>query len=276
MSRYRLLAGPVPLHHQVYLDLRAALDADEWRPGDRLPPERELARRYGTSLITVRRALGDLAREERIERTRGRGTFVLRPRIDRDLAGTLSFTAEMQTRGLDPETRLIAARPEFAGEAVAAALAIEPGAPTLYVERLRLAGGEPLLLEQVHLPAERFPGLLASDLEFNSLYELLTERYGTDIARARETLEPILLHAREARLLGRPPRTPALLIESIASTADASPVELGRTYVRGDRTRYYVERVVVRSNPDPPSGAAPGAKELRPLVPAGGQTIGQP
>jgi GntR family transcriptional regulator len=276
MTRFRLLAGPIPLHHQVYLDLRAALDADEWRPGDRLPPERELARRYGTSLITVRRALGDLAREERIERTRGRGTFVLRPRIDRDLAGTLSFTAEMQTRGLDPETRLIAARPEFAGEAVAAALGIEPGAPTLYVERLRLGGGEPLLLEQVHLPAERFPGLLASDLEFNSLYELLTQRYGTDIARARETLEPILLHAREARLLGRPPRTPALLIESIASTADGSPVELGRTYVRGDRTRYYVERVVVRSNPDPPSGAAPGESELRPLVPAGGQTLGKP
>ena len=118
-------------------------------------------RRYGCSLITVRRALSELAREQRIERTRGRGTFVLRPRIDRDLAGTMSFTEEMQTRGLDPETRLIAARPESAGEAVAAALELELGSPTLYVERLRLADGEPLLLEQVHLPAERFPGLLA-------------------------------------------------------------------------------------------------------------------
>ena len=268
MSRFRLLAGPIPLHHQVYLDLRAALDAGEWRPGDRLPPERELAGRYGCSLITVRRALGDLAREERLERTRGRGTFVLRPRIERDLAGTLSFTEEMQTRGLDAETRLVAARPEFAGEAVAAALGIEPGAPTLYVERLRLGGGEPLLLEQVHLPAERFPGLLASDLEVSSLYELLTRRYHTDIVRAREALEPILLHAREARLLGRPPRTPALLIESIAYAADGSPVELGRTYVRGDRTRYYVERVVVRSTTDSP-GVLPPAREPAALTASG-------
>ncbi len=78
MARFRLLPGPIPLHHQVYLDLRAALDAGEWRPGDRLPPERELAERYGCSLITVRRALGDLAREQRLERTRGRGTFVTR------------------------------------------------------------------------------------------------------------------------------------------------------------------------------------------------------
>ena len=249
MTRYRLELGPVPLHHQVYLDLRGAIESGELRPGDRLPSERELTSRYGCSMITIRRALSELAREQRIERTRGRGTFILRPRIDRDLGGTLSFTDEMQTRGLDAETRLIAARPEVAGDAVANALGIEVGDPTLYLERLRLGGGEPLLLEQVHLPAARFPGLLASDLESNSLYDLLTERYGTHVSWARETLEPILLHAREARLLGCGARTPALLIESIASTGDGVPVELGRTYVRGDRTRYYVERVVVRSTP---------------------------
>jgi GntR family transcriptional regulator len=246
MARFRLELGPIPLHHQVYLDLKAALDAGEWRPGDRLPTERDLAARYGCSLITIRRALSELVREQRLERTRGRGTFVLHPRIDRDFAGELSFTEEMQVRGLDPETRLIAARPESAGEAVAAALGLELGSPTLYLERLRVAAGAPLLLEQVHLPAERFPGLLASDLEHGSLYDLLTERYGVRVAKARELLEPVLLRAREARLLGRKPGSPALLIEGIASTADGVPVEFGRTFVRGDRTRYYVERVVVR------------------------------
>ena len=246
MARFRLELGPIPLHHQVYLDLTAALDAGEWRPGDRLPTERDLAERYGCSLITIRRALGEMVREGRLERTRGRGTFVLAPRLDIDFSGAQSFTEEMQTRGLDPETRLIAARPEAAGEAVATALGLDLGSPTLYVERLRLAAGEPLLLEQVHLPAERFPGLLATDLEAGSLYEVLTERYGVYVARAREALEPVLLRAREARLLGSRPGAPALLIEGIASTAEGTPIEFGRTYVRGDRTRYYVERVVIR------------------------------
>ncbi len=246
MARFRLELGPVPLHHQVYLDLRAALDAGEWRPGDLLPPERQLAVRYGCSLITVRRALSELTREGRLERTRGRGTTVLRPRIERDFAGTMSFAEEMQDRGLDPATRVLAARPESAGEGVANALGIEAGSPTLYVERLRVADGEPLLLEQVHLPAERFPGLLASDLEHGSLYDLLTQRYGARIVRAREALEPVLLHAREARLLGRPARSPALLIEGIAFSSDGQPVEFSRSYVRGDRTRYYIERIVVR------------------------------
>jgi GntR family transcriptional regulator len=254
MARYRLELGPIPLHHQVYLDLKAALDAAEWKAGDRLPTERDLAFRYGCSLITIRRALGELVRESRLERTRGRGTFVLAPRMDVDFAGSLSFTEEMQTRGLDPETRLIAARPEAAGEAVAAALGLELGSPTLYLERLRLADGEPLLLEQVHLPAERFPGLLASDLEGGSLYDLLTERYGVRVARAREAIEPVLLRAREARLLGRQPGSPALLIEGIASTIEGTPIELGRTFVRGDRTRYYVERVVIRPRWTRPDG----------------------
>jgi GntR family transcriptional regulator len=260
VARFRLELGPVPLHHQVYLDLRAALDAGEWRPGDLLPPERQLAARYGCSLITVRRALSELTREGRLDRRRGHGTTVLRPRIERDFAGTMSFAEEMQVRGLDPQTRLVAARPESAGESVAAALGIEPGEPTLYVERLRIAGGEPLLLEQVHLPADRFPGLLASDLEQGSLYDLLTVRYGTQIARAHESLEPVLLHAREARLLEQGRRSPALLIEGITYSADGRPIEFARSYVRGDRTRYYVERIVVRSSwqTDPDAGTALG------------------
>lgn len=259
MARFRLELGPVPLHHQVYLDLRAALEAGEWAPGDRLPPERELARRYGCSLITVRRAMSELVREQRLERTRGRGTFVLHPRVELDFGGNRSFTSEMQSRGLDPETRLVAARPESAGESVAAALELDLGSPTLYLERLRLADGEPLLLEQVHLPAERFPGLLASDLERNSLYDLLTERYGTRIVRAREAIEPVLLKRREAELLDQAVGRPALLVEGIAYGADRVPVEFARSYVRGDRTRYYVERLVVRSHSAGPDGSTADA-----------------
>lgn len=244
MARFRLELGPIPFYHQVYLDLKSMIDNGQWTAGHRVPPERELATQYGVSVITVRRALDELAREQRLERTRGRGTFVLPQRIDRDLDEPMSFTEEMQTRGLDPETRLIAARPESAGEHVAAALRLEPGSPTLFLERLRLADGAPLLLEQVHLPAERFPGLLASDLERDSLYRILTERYDTQIVRAHETFEPVQLRSREAALLGATPRTLALLVEGTAYTRDGLPVEFGRTYVRGDRTRYYVERSV--------------------------------
>jgi len=246
LASFRLELGPVPLHHQVYLDLVASLDSGRWAPGRQLPTERDLASHYGCSLITVRRALDELVREGRIERTRGRGTFVLHPRMDRDIAGRASFAEEMRQRGLDPQTRLISARPESASVSVAAALGIEAGSPIMYLERLRLASSEPYLLEQVHLPAERFPGLLSMDLEHRSLYELLSTRYDTQVVRAREALEPVLLRAREARLLEQRRGAPALLIEGIAFDADGARVEFGRTFVRGDRSRYFVERQVDR------------------------------
>src|SRR3989337_3017161 len=136
MARFQLEAGPIPLHHQVFRDLGAALDASEWRPGDRMPTERELAARYGCSLITVRHALGELVREGRIERTRGRGTYVLQPRIDRDIAGSMSFAEEMQRPGVAPANRVVTARIEPAGEAVASLLGIARETPVVYLERV--------------------------------------------------------------------------------------------------------------------------------------------
>jgi len=247
MERHRLESGPIPLHHQVYLDLRSRLDAGHWRAGDRLPTERELAAHYGCSLITVRRALGELAVEGRIERTRGRGTHVLPQRIDHDFAGALSFDEQMQQHGLLPQTRVVASRTEPAGESIAQALELPLGGPTLYLERVRSAGGEPLIIEQAHLPADRFPGLLDNDLENHSLYGLLAEEFGVRIVRITEAIEPVVLRTREARLLGRRRGTPALLVEGTAFGSEGRPVEFARSYVAGDRTRYFVERRVMRS-----------------------------
>jgi GntR family transcriptional regulator len=241
MARYQLEPGPIPLHHQVYLDLRAALEGGEWRPGDRLPPERELAGRYGCSLITVRRALGDLAREERLQRTRGRGTVVTQPKIVRDLSSTLSCAEEMQLPGLEPRTTLLGAAVGRAGEGAAAALQLAPGAPTYRLERLRGAANLPLLLEQVELPAERFPDLLTADLEHGSLYDFLATRYGCRIVRLRETIEPVLPPAREARILNESRRRPMLLLVGTAFAEDGMPVEYSRTYVPGERSKFLIE-----------------------------------
>ncbi|HKZ14273.1 MAG TPA: GntR family transcriptional regulator [Solirubrobacterales bacterium] len=236
-----LSRGPVPLHHQLYLELRSSLDRGVWGVGDQLPTEKELAERYGCSLITVRRALDELRRERRIERIPGRGSFVTAAPIERDLAALTSFTQEMEARGLSPETTLIGARSGKADAQVGEYLELEPGTATIEIERLRSAGGQPLVLETVHLPAARFPGLLETDLAHESLYELLAERYGVTLVRAREAIEPILPSKHEAELLEQNARRPALLIELVAFTGDGVPIEFCRGVVRGDRARYYVD-----------------------------------
>jgi hypothetical protein len=82
------------------------------------------------------------------------------------------------------------------------------------------------------------------------------------VVRARETVEPVLLRAREARLLGNPPRSLALKVDGVAYAEDGSPVEAARSFVRSDRSRYYLERAVARASwedeSDPPLVAAAG------------------
>ena len=256
MSRFRLESGPVPLHHQVYLDLRAALDEGAWRTGERLPPERELAARYGCSLITVRRALTELAREGRLDRARGRGTFARRPPIIRDITARAGFADEMRARGLTPYATVISARVEPAGEAVAEALGIAAGASTCYLERVRGAEGVPLLLEQARLPAERFPGLLDEDFTVVSLYDVLDRRYGSPVAGTRETIRAIIPSAREVRLLALPGPTPSICLEGMAVDPDGVPVEHGRTVVSPLHARYFIETT------------GPRARRVEPVQPA--------
>ena len=206
MARFRLELGPIPLHHQVYLDLKAALDAGEWLPGDRAPdrarPGRPLRLQPHHDPAGARRARPRAAARADPWSRHVRPAPAHRPRLRGRAVvhrGDAASAASTRRRGSSRRARSRRARPSRR------ALGLELGSPTLYLERLRVAAGEPLLLEQVHLPAERFPGLLASDLEHGSLYDLLTERYGVRVAKAREVLEPVLLRAREARLLDRKP-----------------------------------------------------------------------
>ena len=268
MARYRLELGPVPLHHQVYLDLKAAIDGGEWRPGDRVPPERELARRYGCSLITVRRALDELSREGRLERHAGRGTFVLPPpHRSRHRAPLSRSPRRCSAAASIPRPGCVAARPEAAGETVAAALELEPAPRPCTSSACASPTASRCCSRWSTCPRSASRACSPATSSTTPCTTLLTERYGTPVVRAREALEPVLLPAREASLLGSNRGASRCSSRASRSPATARPVEFGRTYVRGDRTRYYVERVV-----SAPSSAGPGdAGERSPADQASGR-----
>ena len=215
MARFRLELGPVPLHHQVYLDLHGGPRfAATCAPGDRLPPERELAQplRLQPDHRPARARASSPARVASSGRA-GRGTFVLQPRIERDFAGTLSFTEEMQRRGLDPETRLVAARRSRPGKSWPRALDLEVGSP-IALPRAAPARRRGAAAARAGPPAGRAVSRAAG---LRPRAQLPLRRPDRALrharsSRAREALEPVLLRAREARLLGpaaaspRPPR----------------------------------------------------------------------
>jgi GntR family transcriptional regulator len=233
-------ASGVPIHLQIEDQLAALVAAGRLRAGDRLPPERDLAASLGVSRMTLRQALASLAARGILERGVGRGTFVAEPKVEHDHTRIKGFTSQMTAAGLEPGARVLQAALAPAPPEVAAALALDRGAPAVQVARLRSGGGEPLTLESSWIPDERFPGFLEHDLG-GSLYALMRDAYGLAPVRAVERLEPVLAGAVEAEALGVPPRSPLMLVERTAYAADGTPVEHARDRHRGDRARFVIE-----------------------------------
>lgn len=207
----------------------------------RLPTERELARELGVSRTTLRQALDTLERAGTLRRTPGRGggTFVMRPKVERDLSEIAGVPDYLRRQGFTAGTRVLSTSTVRADDATAAALHIAPGAFVFDIVRIRLADGEPLSLEQARLPVDRFPGLLELPLG-GSLYEVMRTEYRIQPARSVESIEVVLAGTDEARVLGVEPESPLLSVQRVAFDAQGVPVETSRDLFRADRTRMVV------------------------------------
>jgi GntR family transcriptional regulator len=211
----------LPKYYQVkrqLLELTATLD-----PGSPVPPERELARSYGTSRTTVRQALAELVIEGRLLRMQGKGTFVAKPKV---------------AHGLHPQTKILDIGYVTADEQLATLLGVRAGGRALRIHRLRLADGEPMSIDTSHLPARRFPGLRKQLERQLSLYETLRVAYGIQLAEAEETIETVLADPHDARLLGVDPGLPLLLLSRHAYDVTGEPVEWAQSWYRGDRYKF--------------------------------------
>ncbi len=173
----------VSYYRQLYTILRREIMQGVWKPGERLPSEADLIAAYGVSRITVRQAFDLLVNDGLVYRRRGSGTYVTVPLIEHGLNRIISFSEDMQRRGLHPSTEVIAACLEPATDDIAARLDIEPGTELAVLERLRLADGEPMSVERSHLVHHQCHGLLDTDFSRQPLHEVLRDRYGVRLGQ---------------------------------------------------------------------------------------------
>lgn len=231
----------VPMFEQIKERLERAIAAGEFAVHERIPSERELSTQYGVSRMTIRQALGALARSGALYARSGKGTFVAELKIEQPLQRLTSFTEDMRARGLRPSSRLLAAERIGAPLEIADALGLSPGAELVRISRLRLADDEPLALEIAQLPHARCPGILSYDLGRRSLYEVLHAEYGISLARARQTIEAATPDDDERALLHLPHGVPVLRIRRLTHASDGAPIEFVRSAYRGDRYQLGVE-----------------------------------
>lgn len=213
---------------------------DSTSPGHRLPAERDLTDRFHVARETLRRAVEDFIAQGLLERRRGVGTFVTRPKITQQFR-VQSFTQDMQARGMTSSSVVVSAGRRTAGVWTAAALRLGPEDEVFSIRRLRLADGDPMALESLFLPVALVPDLDTDALEHQSLYELLAARYGLAIASGTQTIEATVTDEADSDLLRVPPLSPALQVDRITWTAEGRRVESVRSIYRGDRYRFEVE-----------------------------------
>lgn len=229
-------------HVQVREYVRDLISGAE--PGAPAPSERELVHVFGVARMTVRQALDALVTEGLLERIPGRGTFVAQPRPDTRSALS-SFTEEMMRRGMKPDARTILARVEQAGQGVARALELQLGDPVIHWQRLRLADGQPMCLEDAFLSEALFSGFLDGPLP-NSLYGELKKR-GLMPSRGEDSVEAGIAKAEEAEVLGINDGDAVLRIARRAF-ADNQAVEVSRSTYRADRFTLWVPQARMSHN----------------------------
>lgn len=235
----------IPLYQQLKGVLKNSILSGELTYGDKIPTEVELSEKYGVSRITVRTAISELVEEGFLIKKQGKGTFVSKPKIQRKIEYLTSFTAACEANGLTASSKVvkrevIEPEPEERRD-----LKLDDEDYLIYIQRIRYAGNEPLMLENNYFSYKKFSFLLTENLE-GSLYELLREKYGVNpadpdkdlLSNTRTTIEIARASEEEARLLEVPSGEPLFFINTLIYDDKRRPVHIGRQYVIGERYKF--------------------------------------
>ena len=219
-----------PLYLQIKSLLEQSLEAREWAPGKAIPSEIDLAGRFGVSQGTVRKAIDALAADNLVVRRQGKGTFVATHTEER--ASKFRFLHIRRNDGHDeyPASRLVDIRRGKASAECARLLELKAGDPVLSLRRVLEWSGEPVVLDEITLPAALFRGLTRARYEayHGPMYGFFESQFGVRMLKAQEKIRAVAADAPTARILGTEVGAPLLAVDRVTLTYGERPVEVRR------------------------------------------------
>jgi GntR family transcriptional regulator len=232
-----------PLYRQIKGLITRGLQSGEWKPGELIPSEVELASRFGVSQGTVRKAVDELAAENLVVRRQGRGTFVATHQEARSQYRFLRLRPDAGPDAGPVDSRILECRRQRAPGDVARTLQLRTGEAVVQVRRRLAFEGRPTVLDEIWLPGAQFRGLTAERLSAWSgpLYALFEAEFGTRMIRATERLRAVSADRASASELQVPPGEPLLLVERVSFTYEDRPVEVRRGFYVTRRHHYHNE-----------------------------------
>ncbi len=206
----------------------------------RFPSETELQKQFNVSRMTIRRALSELENEGYLVREQGRGSFVVRSRVQEHLRRLTSFTEEMRFRGFSTESRVLYFQ-VVKDKEVAQKMGVSEDEELVQLRRLRFVEGEPVAIQNAFVRHRFCPGIVEKGLLEGSLYKTLEDGYGLRLGRAIQTVEAKPADDREAALLKVIMGWPILFLERLAYLYSGEPIEYVTSSYRSDKYRFIVE-----------------------------------
>jgi GntR family transcriptional regulator len=231
-----------PLYQQIKVLILKSLQAGEWKPGELIPSEMDLAVRFRVSQGTVRKAIDELAAENLLIRRQGKGTFVAthaEQQVQYRFLRLMPDSGDISSEG-PAERQIVDCKRLRACADIARPLALRTGEAVLQLRRVLSFQGTPTIVEDVWLPGGPFKGLTADRLAAygGPMYALFETEFGVHMVRAEEKIRAIAADAASAKLLDVPQGEPLLSVERIAYTYNDVPMELRRGLYRTDTHHY--------------------------------------
>jgi len=230
-----------PLYQQIKALILRSLQAGEWRPGEAIPSELELAARFKVSQGTVRKAVDELAAENLLMRRQGKGTFVATHAEEQVQYRFLRLAPDHPDQNRDTSRReFLDCRRLRAPADVARPLQLKSGDMVVEVRRVLHFAGQPVVLDDIWLPGHLFKGLTADRLSQyqGPMYGLFETEFGVRMIRAEEKIRAVLADESVAGVLQVEVGSPLLSVERLSFTYGDQPVELRRGLYRTDRHYY--------------------------------------
>ena len=215
-----------PLYDQIKVLLTQSLIGGEWRPGEMIPSEIDLAGRYKVSQGTVRKAIDSLASENILIRRQGKGTFVATHNEEGIKLRFLRLTAvDGHKEVLNNE--LISCVKSKADNHMAKILELTAGAATIEIQRLVTFSGRPLIYDHIIIPGAPFKGINGTRIDENkgSMYSMYETEYGIRMIRAEERLTAVAASGEVAEALNLKLGAPLLSIDRVSYTYGDKPME---------------------------------------------------
>lgn len=228
----------IPIHLQLSEVIREKIEEGEYKPGDMIPSEREMAATYGINRATVKTAINSLVKEGLLKRVQGKGTFVL-IKEKGNLGALTGLSSAMKGRGIEPSSKIILKEVIEDYKKINNLLNLKPDKKVFRMLRLRYGNDEPSALEDTYVPYDLFKDIDNTNFEVVSLYEYM-ETQNVRIKKSSQNLTLAKANKREAKLLKIPPDTPIFLFEYLSRDDTGRIVEYTKSYTRGDKIVYDV------------------------------------